>query len=120
MFFAVVIHEWAEPYSSEHVECQIYSSEHTRHKDRVRLEVRPECDSKPQEHIGEASYGRVGEDVREEGGGFHSVFLIFSGKEKLFLQNFQYSLIDSNLKIDFWVQSLPLVRRALFHLCFEK
>ena len=73
MFFAVMIHEWAEPYSSEEIEYQVYSSEHTCHKNWARFEVRPECDCKPQEHIGEASYGWVCEDVREEGLGFHDL-----------------------------------------------
>lgn len=72
MFFSMMIHERAEPYSSEHIEYQIYASEDTRHKNWACFEVRPECYSKPQEHIGEASYGWVGEDVREESGGLHN------------------------------------------------
>jgi hypothetical protein len=41
------------------------------------LEIEPEGDSKPDEHIGKSCYCGVDEDVGEEGSGFH-VFILFS------------------------------------------
>ncbi len=63
--------EWYPP---EEIEHQIYSAEHSRDQYTLRLEVRPECDSEPQEHIGKASYGWVGEDMREEARIMHRGF----------------------------------------------
>ncbi len=71
LLLPVMIDEWAEPYTTEHIQDEIDPSEHPRDEDGLGLEVRPEGDSEPEKHIGKSCYRGVGEDVCEEGWGFH-------------------------------------------------
>ena len=61
-----MIDERPEPDTTEEIQNQIHPSEHPSDEDRMCLEVEPEGDRKPDEHIRESSYCGVDEDVGEE------------------------------------------------------
>lgn len=69
-----MIDKGSEPDATEEIQNQIDSSERSCHEDRVCLQIEPEGDSKPDQHIRESCYCGVDKDVGEEG----SVF-IFQG-----------------------------------------
>ena len=69
-----MIDERSEPDTTEEIQYKIDTSEHTRDEDRMCLEIEPESDSKPDQHIRESSYCSVDKDVGEEGRRFHNVF----------------------------------------------
>lgn len=78
-----MIDEWAEPDSTEEIQNQIDSSERSCHEDWVCLQIEPEGDSKPDEHIRESSDCSVDEDVGEEifRRHFFEEYLIYKGLE---------------------------------------
>jgi len=73
----MVIDERSEPHTRKKIQHQIESSEHSRDEYRMRLEVYPESDSEPQEHVRKSSDRGVDEDVGEEDRGFHYKFQFF-------------------------------------------
>lgn len=70
-FLAMMIDERTEPDTTEEIEHEIHSSEHPSNEDRMCLEIEPEGNRKPDEHISKSSDCSVDEDVGEEGGWFH-------------------------------------------------
>ena len=64
---AMMIDERSEPDTSEEIEYEIYPSKYPRDEDRMCLEIEPEGDCKPDQHIRESSDCGVREDVGEEG-----------------------------------------------------
>lgn len=60
-----MINKRSEPDSTEEIHHEIGTPEYPSHEDRVSLEVEPEGNRKPDEHIGKSSYCGVGEDVGE-------------------------------------------------------
>lgn len=73
----MMIDERPKPDTSEEIEYEINTSKHSRDEDGMRLEIEPEGDSKPDEHIRESSYCGVDEDVGEEGLRVHNVFSFY-------------------------------------------
>jgi len=87
MLLPMMIDERSEPYPTEHIEYEIYPSEHPRDEDGLGLEVGPEGDRKPEKHIGKSCYRGVCEDVCEEFLGIHRkglspFFILFQLFEK--------------------------------------
>lgn len=61
-----MIDERSEPDATEEIQDHIDPTEYPRHEDRPSLEIEPEGDREPDEHIGKSRDGGIGEDVREE------------------------------------------------------
>lgn len=78
-----MINKRPEPDTTEEIQNQIDSSEHPRHKDWVCLQIEPEGNRKPDEHIRESCYCCVDEDVGEEifRRHFFEEYLIYKGLE---------------------------------------
>ncbi len=66
-----MIDERTEPDTTEEIEHEINPSEHPSDEDRMCLDIEPEGDCKPDEHIRESSDCSVDEDVGEEGRWVH-------------------------------------------------
>ena len=61
-----MIDERSEPDTTKEIEYEIHPSEHPSDEDRMCLEIEPEGDRKPDEHIRESSDCSVDEDMGEE------------------------------------------------------
>ena len=70
-FFRMMIDEWSEPDTTEKVQDHIDPTEYPGHEDGPSLEIEPEGDREPDEHIGKSGDGSIGEDVSEEIFGVH-------------------------------------------------